>query len=179
MTLHFITSNKSKFSEAKTFLKPLKQLDINVPEIQSMDIHEVIRAKLEAARKEHEGELMVEDTALTIGGLGGLPGPFVKWFLESLPLEKIAELAEASGDTSADALTVVGYHDSKGVKFFEGRLHGKIVAPRGKRGFGWDRIFQPDRHDKTWGEMTLAEKNRMSMRKEAFSQLAEWLEKQS
>lgn len=179
MTLYFVTGNKGKVSEAKESIPSLKQVDIDLPEVQSMDVHEVIRAKLEAAKKSHVGKLVVEDTALSIGGLGGLPGPLIKWFLASLPLEKIAQLVEASGDASAEALTVVGYHDGKEVRFFEGRMQGKIVLPRGERGFGWDRMFQPDGHEKTLGEMKVEEKNRMSMRKEAFSQLAEWLEKQS
>jgi XTP/dITP diphosphohydrolase len=47
--------------------------------------------------------------------------------------------------------------------------------PRGERGFGWDKIFKPKGYDKTLGEMSLDEKNKISMRKKALVKLKNYL----
>lgn len=58
---------------------------------------------------------------------------------------------------------------------FIGRTNGKIVSPRGRLGFGWDPIFQPDNYDKTFGEMTQEEKNRVSPRYKAIQELSKYI----
>lgn len=50
-------------------------------------------------------------------------------------------------------------------------MAGHIVPPRGEHGFGWDRVFQPDGSEKTFAEMSEAEKNVHSMRRVALEQL--------
>ena len=45
-------------------------------------------------------------------------------------------------------------------RFFRGEAHGHLVWPgRGNDGFGYDPVFQPDGHDRTFGEMAAAEKH--------------------
>lgn len=45
-------------------------------------------------------------------------------------------------------------------RFFRGEVHGEVVwPPRGQAGFGYDPMFRPDGHDRTFGEMTAAEKH--------------------
>ena len=52
--------------------------------------------------------------------------------------------------------------------FFKGRINGSIAKkPKGK-GFGWDPIFIPKNYNKTFGELTQEEKNKISMRAKAF-----------
>ena len=64
--LYFITGNKSKFDEAQAILSDIKleQLDIDLPEIQDIDAHEVVKAKLKAALEHHSGPLIVDDVSL-------------------------------------------------------------------------------------------------------------------
>lgn len=177
MTLFFITGNQKKFSEVHSLLPKVEQLNLDLSELQSLDPEVVIREKLLVARLLHKGSLMVEDTSLSIEGLGGLPGTFIKWFLESVGPEGVAKLAISSGKTRAVARTCIGYvcDDAEPV-FFEGIIEGSIVLPRGK-GFGWDIIFQPDGFTKTFGEMTFAQKNKLSMRRKAVDKLITFLEK--
>ncbi|MEK6845444.1 MAG: non-canonical purine NTP pyrophosphatase [Nanoarchaeota archaeon] len=52
-----------------------------------------------------------------------------------------------------------------------------MVAPRGKTNFGWDPLFQPHGHTKTFAEMSAEEKNKFSMRRKALEKLKEFLEK--
>ena len=60
--------------------------------------------------------------------------------------------------------------------FFEGIINGTIRTERsGTEGFGYDPIFQPDGYDKTFAEMSLAEKNQISHRAIAVAQLIGFL----
>jgi len=62
------------------------------------------------------------------------------------------------------------------VENFEGKVHGTLVwPPRGKRGFGYDPMFQPDGHDLTFGEMDPEAKHRISHRAVAFQKLVDAL----
>ena len=62
MSLYFITGNKGKLAEVQSILGPIEALDIDLPEIQELDAHKIIRAKIEEAQKHQKGEFIVEDT---------------------------------------------------------------------------------------------------------------------
>ena len=79
---------------------------------------------------------------------------------------------------NAQAKTIIGDARNKNeVYFFDGSINGTMVYPRGNNGFGWDKIFQPHGHDKTFAEMTEEEKNKISMRGIAAKKLKEFLTK--
>jgi non-canonical purine NTP pyrophosphatase (RdgB/HAM1 family) len=61
--------------------------------------------------------------------------------------------------------------------FFEGKVKGTVVSPRGANGFGWDVIFVPEGYDKTFGEMSFEEKNRISHRRLVVDKLSAFLAK--
>ncbi|MEK7227708.1 MAG: non-canonical purine NTP pyrophosphatase [Patescibacteria group bacterium] len=173
MSLYFITGNKGKLAEVQSILGNTEALDIDLQEIQSLDAHEIIRAKLEEAKKHQPGEFIVEDTSLYFEALKGLPGPLIKWFMKTIGNDGLYKMAEAFGNSNAEAKTIIGYSDAQGnISFFEGNIKGSIVAPRGE-GFGWDPIFQPEGYSKTFGELSAEEKNSFSMRKIALEKLKE------
>ena len=60
MTQYFITGNKNKFEEVRAILPKIKQLDINLPEIQELDAKEIIKFKLLGALKHKNGELLLK-----------------------------------------------------------------------------------------------------------------------
>lgn len=155
----------------------MEQLDIDLPELQDIDPHNVIKAKLEEALKHHEGKFIVDDVSVTLDCLGGeLPGPFIKWFLQSLDDRGIYELVNKLGNTKAKASLVIGYADGKdNIHFFEGVVEGDIVEPKGER-FGWDPVFQPKGYKQTYAEMPYEEKNKMSHRYLALTKLKKYLE---
>lgn len=176
--IYFITGNARKFREVKLLLPEVEQMDIDLPEIQSTDGREIVEAKLIEAANHHEGEFIVEDTGLYLKGLNGLPGPFIKWFLEKLGTAGVYELALKIGIFEAEAKTVVGYLDeNREMHFFEGIIRGRLVEPRGEKMFGWDPIFMPDGYEKTFSQMTIDEKNEISMRRMAIEKLKERLDK--
>ena len=167
MRIYFITSNKNKFAEAREIIPELKQLDLDLPEIQELDLKKIIQYKIPKKRN----SVVVEDVSLEIKNLKGLPGPLIKWFIQTIGPKGIYNLAPNS---KAKAIAMLGYK-SKTISFFEGAIEGTIVAPRGKNGFGFDPIFQPVGSNKTFGEMTRAEKSTFSHRAKAFRKLKEFL----
>lgn len=173
----FITGNVNKFNEVKSILPDIEQLDIDLPEIQSLDPHEIISAKLEAALEQiPEGDICVEDTSLYCEGLKGLPGPFIKWFMKSLGREDMAKLVLSTDNDKAEARTLIGYADINGeISYFEGIIKGKIVIPQGETAFGWDPIFCPDGSELTFAQMGSEEKNKISMRRQAAQKLADFI----
>ena len=176
--LYLITTSKGKFTEVQQVIPNLQHLNIDLPEIQELNPKKIIEAKLQSACKYHSGEFIVEDTSLYLDCLNGLPGPLIKWFIKTIKNEGLAEIAEKFGNKKAVARTFIGYAKSReDIHFFEGSVEGQIVAPRGEHGFGWNPIFQPDGETRTFGQMSLAEKQKFSMRKIAADKLKKFLNK--
>ncbi len=178
-TIYFVTGNDHKFKEAQELLPSLMRVEIDLPEVQSLNPQRVISKKLEVAKNLHEGPLIVEDTSLYLDGLNGFPGPLIKWMLKAVGNQGIYDLCRKIEDRRAVAKTVVGYDDGSGnIQYFEGVIEGQIVQPSGNEGFGWDDIFQPDGLNETFAEMGEVYKPEFSMRTAAFLKLKEYLENQ-
>lgn len=176
--LYFITGNKNKFSEVKAIIPGIKQLKMDLPEIQSLDAKEIIEYKLKAASKRHKGQFFVEDACLHLKAIGELPGPLIKWFMKTIGHEGLYKIAKSLKEFSAKASVIIGYSDKKGnIRFFEGVQKGKVVKPRGNLGWEWDPIFLPKGFNKTYGEITPKEKCSISMRKRAAEKLKQYLNK--
>lgn len=174
--IKFITGNVNKFAEVKAVLADLEQLDIDLPEIQSLDPQEIVEFKLKTALEHVPGNIIIEDTSLFIEGLHGLPGPLIKWFMKAMGREGLARTVLATGNDRAEAKTIIGYADSNGQTFyFEGVIAGRIVMPVGETTFGWDPIFMPDGSEVTFAEMGIDQKNEISMRRQAAQKLADFL----
>jgi inosine triphosphate pyrophosphatase len=175
--LYFITGNAGKFREISAVVPTLEQLKLDLDEIQSLDPKVVIEHKLNQAAAQHNGEFIVEDTSLIFSCLNnGLPGTLIKWFVKTLGNEGMADLVSRYSDQSVIARCTIGYRDETGeTHYFTGEVKGKIVAPRGTVSvFGWNSIFEYN--GQTFAEMTIEEKNRVSMRGLAAQKLAAFLE---
>lgn len=177
MKILFITGNKNKLKEAVTVVPEIEGCNIDLPEIQELDTKKIIELKLHEVIKQKPGvDLIVEDQSLIIDGMNGLPGPFIKWFDKALEMKGLYNLALKMGNQSAEAKTTIGYCSEKGeIHFFEATIKGKIVSPRGTISWGWDFIFQPEGYKKTFAQMTVEEKNKLSMRTIALEKLKEYL----
>lgn len=178
MSLVFVTGNAKKFAEAKMLIPELEQLDLDLPEIQSLDSREIIAAKVAAARAAHGDDLIVEDVSLELSCLDGFPGPLIKWWLRSAGPSKLWRVCNALGDVRARAVCTVGYARGTRVEFFTGAADGSIIEPREGRLFGWDSVFLPDGETRTYGEMPTPEKNAKSSRGIAMRALAEHIARQ-
>lgn len=177
MNLYFITGSKNKFAEINQIINDIEQLEIDLPEIQDLDAHKIIEAKLKEALKHQSGSFIVEDTSLYLDALNGLPGPLIKWFSKAIGNEGLYKIAVAYGNYGAEAKTIIGYASPENeIQFFEGSFKGTIVEPRGENGFGWDPIFLPNGYEKTFAELDSSEKNSFSMRTIAAKKLLQYLE---
>jgi inosine triphosphate pyrophosphatase len=174
--LCFVTSSAHKLKEAGLALPfPIQQVDFPLREIQSANLEEVVRDKAEQAWRAVKTPVMVEDTALRFLAWRDMPGPFIKHFIQNLGLLGIVDALAPSKDWRAEAITGVGYHDGKEVRYFEGRVMGLIVLPMGKEVFGWDAIFRPQGHGRTYAEMSTEDKAAHSMRTLALQKMAAFL----
>ena len=175
MDVTFVTSNARKLAEARAILGATPALTLtsralDLPELQG-EPEDVARAKARRAAVVVNGPALVEDTSLCYDALGGLPGVYVKWFLEKTGPEGLVDALAAYDDKSAEALCVLAYATGptdEAPRTFVGRTRGRIVRPRGSRDFGWDCVFEPEGRAETYAEMDAATKNSISHRYRAF-----------
>lgn len=186
-TITFVTGNKKKLEEVKQILGgdelgfDLTNQKIDLPELQG-DAFEIAKEKCRLAAKEVNGAVLTEDTSLCFNALNGMPGPYIKWFLENCGHDGLNRMLDGFDDRSGYAQTIVAYSAGPGceVKVFEGVTNGKIVRPRGPLDFGWDPIFEPDEGEgKTYAEMTKEFKNSISHRGRSFQKVREFFSKNS
>jgi len=133
--------------------------------------------KCKLAAEQIGGPVIVEDTSLCFNGLKGLPGIYIKWFLDKLGLDGLNKLLNGYEDKTAYAQCIFSFCQGPGCKPipFVGRCEGKIVAPRGPTNFGWDPVFEPDSHSQTFAEMDSSTKNKISHRYRALAKLKDHL----
>lgn len=170
-----VTSNKGKIAEINAILGTNHKVStLDIPEIQSLDLDEVITSKAKAAYEKIKKPVLVTDVSLEIEGLNGLPGPFVKFFLKTLGEEKTVQLVKGSRKTKVtDAVAI---YDGKTLKVFRGTVWGRVIPKsKGTQGFGFDFVFIPDGYNKTYSQMPTALKNKISHRAEALKKLKKYL----
>lgn len=175
----FVTGNSGKLREARQILEfDIEQADAGgLEEIQTIYVEELIRHKAEEAYRKIGVPIIVEDTGLLFHAWNGLPGALVKWFLETVGNEGLLKMLGNEKNRAALAQCFIAYHDGERITVVKGEILGRIAhSVRGKNGFGWDKIFVPEGHERTFGEMSVEEKNSFSMRKRAFENLKKiWL----
>jgi len=172
----FVTGNKNKLKEARELLPghDVEQMDIDLLECQG-DALFVVTEKARLAYSMVKRPLFVEDTSVGFHCLNGFPGPYIKALTSSNDISAIPKMLAAFPDKGATGTAMIGYADKTGVKVFKGEIQGTIVAPRGKNGFAWDSIFQPEGMKKTFAEMGIEEKNAISHRMKAFEAFRRFL----
>lgn len=152
----FITGNQDKADYlARTLGIALEHHKLDLDEIQSPDPQVVIEHKVRQAYEILKQPVLVEDTSLSFNALDGLPGTFIKFFVEAENgLENLCRMLDGFDDRSAYASAVYGYYDGVTFESFGGRLDGIISDhARGDGGYGWDKIFEPE----GYGGLTRAE----------------------
>lgn len=172
--LRFVTSNPGKVREAREYLPaPVERVAYDYPEIQSEDLGAIAAAGARDAFEEVGEPVFVDDAGLFIDAFDGFPGPYSSYVEDRLGIERVRALASREDDDAASFRAVVAYADDDTVETFEGAVPGRIVAPRGDGGFGYDPIFE--HRGRTFAEMSTEEKNAVSHRGQALSKFADWL----
>lgn len=187
----FVTGNRGKLEEVRRIWAAapggppveLEAVELDLPEIQSLDLVEVVRAKAREAHRRLGRPVVVDETGLDIEAFGGFPGPLVKWMLEAMGPEGMAAAALAVARSAVDgkgataaatARCAALYLGDDGTEVVaEGSEEGTLVLPRrGENGFGWDPVFLPAAGEKTYGELSGEEKDRDGHRGKAWRELA-------
>ena len=181
----FVTGNAKKLEEVVAILGlgggndselagivEIVSKKIDLPELQG-EPEEVSREKCRLAAAQLQSAVMVEDTSLCYNALGGLPGVYIKWFLEKTGHDGLNKILAGYEDKSAYAQCVFSFSEGPGapVHTFVGRTHGKIVPARGPNAFGWDPIFEPEGFEQTYAELDKDVKNSISHRFRALEKL--------
>ena len=114
-----------------------------------------------------------EDSGLFIDALSGAPGVFSARYasMHKVALDNmdfVLQEMTSKQDRTAHFKTVICFAENNNYHYFTGICEGQIMQQKiGNGGFGYDPIFMPIGADKTFGEMTMQEKNSYSHRKKA------------
>ncbi|EPX73503.1 nucleoside triphosphatase [Schizosaccharomyces octosporus yFS286] len=178
----FVTGNKHKLADVTSILGSefeIKNHSYDLPEIQG-SLQDIVTEKCKAAAEIVKGPVLTEDTWLSYDAMNDLPGPYIKWFLNSIGCDGLYHMLDGFSTKAAKAGCTFGYTEGPGkpIHMFDGILHGEVVAPRGDKGFGWNAIFQPRGHEKTYAEMDDDERNACSHRFLAAMKLRDFLQAQ-
>jgi inosine triphosphate pyrophosphatase len=166
----FASGNINKAREAEAILGLRVELVRPGIEVQG-SAAEIAASKLSGI--ESEFPVIADDTALCLECLNGMPGSYIDHFIRALGADGIYRIARAMGNNAAEAVCTIALlmPGAESPVFFEGRVTGSIVAPRGKPGFSWDPVFMPSGLNQTYAEMEQELKNRISHRALALQKL--------
>lgn len=189
MRLIFASNNQHKIEELKAFCKnvidivSLKDagIDIDIPEPHDT-LEENASEKSWTIYKLTGKDCFSEDTGLEIEALNGEPGvKSARYAGETRSfkhnIEKVLNKLWSQSNKKARFRAVISLiMDGKETRF-EGICPGKIIeTPTGMEGFGYDPIFIPDGSDRTFAEMSIAEKNQFNHRTKAAAKLVAYLQ---
>jgi XTP/dITP diphosphohydrolase len=193
------THNPGKLAEMKELLAPYGieavsagELGLAEPEETGSDFRSNAAIKAIAAAQATKLPSFADDSGIVVDALDGAPGIYsARWAGPSkdfsAAMAQIERLLQERGATTPDKRTAhfvsalcVAWPDDH-LEEVEARVDGTLVwPPRGNAGFGYDPMFLPDGHDRTFGEMESIEKHGLpplglglSHRARAFVKLAE------
>lgn len=173
--IFLVTGNANKLEEWRRQLPSdieIDSVDVDLPEIQSIDPEEIMADKAKRAYEATGKPVVVEDVSAGLEKLGGLPGPFVKFFIKKLGNDALYQLAGSEGESALVSCSIA-YYDGNELVTVRGDVNGTIVQSRGENGFGFDSNFVPTGHERTYAEMSGEEKDEVSHRSVAVKLFVE------
>ena len=178
--------NDGKVEEIAALLRPFRvkvfsagMLDLPEPEETGHTFLANADLKARTAAAAAGLPALADDSGLAVTALDGAPGIHsARWGGKTkdfdLAMDRVLRALRGKDDTSAAFICALALVWPDGhAEAFEGRVEGRIVDPgRGARGFGYDPIFAPKGHARTFGEMQPEDKHALSHRAEAFERMA-------
>ena len=167
-----VTHNRNKYEEMKKIVSDVEWINLEYPEIQADTLEEVIEFSLSYLSEKIEGNFIIDDSGLFIEALNDFPGVYSAYVYKTIGNKGILKLMEGTENRRAYFKTIVGLRYN-GINYkLVGICHGYIAREeRGENGFGYDPIFIPENHSRTFAEMSIEEKNRVSHRGKAMVKL--------
>lgn len=172
----FITSNRHKYEEvrdiANKFAIKLEYCGDIKLEFQGTDIEEISTRSAMLAYVYLNRPVLVEDAGLFIEALNGFPGPYSSYVYKTIGINGILKLLSGVSNRRAYFKSVATIALKNRLLLGVGIVYGEIThEPRGTRGFGFDPIFRPEGRERTFAEMNLEEKNQISHRARAVTEV--------
>ena len=186
MALVFATNNHNKLKEVKSKLN----IDIlGLADIQcTEDIEETGKTfqenaliKAQYVLDKYGFDCFADDSGLEVEALNGAPGVYSARYAgehgnAEANMNKLLENLKGVDNRKARFVTVICLINKEQTLYFRGEIKGTIInEKRGSDGFGYDPIFVPDGFNRTFAEMTLEEKNKMSHRALALEKMTQHL----
>ena len=171
--------NKGKLAEIAALLapfgveaRPAAEYGLPEPEETGTTFEENAYIKAFAAASATGLPALSDDSGLAVDALDGQPGVYTADWAEtgngrdfSLAMGKVEQLLQEKGalapqDRTGRFVSVLCLAWPDGhAEYFRGHVEGTLVwPPRGQQGFGYDPVFLPEGHDRTFGEMSVEEK---------------------
>jgi XTP/dITP diphosphohydrolase len=184
----FATNNKHKLEEVRQILTPDFRV-LSLAEINCLDDLPETANTFEGNSKQKAKYVFdrfhipcfADDSGLEVNALGGEPGVFSARYAgeqrsDEDNIQLVLKKLVGINNRNARFNTVVTFIDNQQAATFEGTIEGSIIDyKRGSNGFGYDPIFVPSGHSKTFAELTSEEKNSMSHRSVAVRKLSSFL----
>ena len=188
MKLVFATNNPNKLQEVSNMISnqikiiSLKDISFNEEIIESENTikgNAILKANF--IKNNYGYDCFADDTGLEVDFLDGKPGVYSKRFAgknatDELNIQKLIECMEKSTNRTARFKTVIALNINNKLTTFTGICEGEILTKkRGSNGFGYDPVFLPKGYNKTFGEMNMADKNKIGHRSKAVNKLITYL----
>ena len=186
--LLFATSNKNKVLEIKKVLPKefnIKSLDDigfceEIPENENtIEGNAIFKANY--MYKKYNLNVFADDTGLEVDSLNGKPGVHSARYAGISKnsrdnINKLLKKLKNKKNRKARFKTVIALILNSKIHTFEGVVEGIITKkPKGENGFGYDPVFIPSGYTKTFGELSLEEKNSISHRSLAMNKLIDFI----
>jgi len=184
------THNDGKLREISALLSPYGvdvtsagALGLDEPEETEDSFEGNARIKAHAAAKASGRVALSDDSGLMVDALDGAPGVYTADWAETpdgrdfmIAMTKVhdrlAHLDAAQPWSARFCCTLCLAWPDGSDQIFAGEVAGQLVWPvRGNQGFGFDPMFMPDGHSKTFGEMTPSQKAPLTHRTDAFGKM--------
>jgi XTP/dITP diphosphohydrolase len=190
MRLCFATNNKGKLQEIKALLSG----KFEVVSLQEIGCHEELPEtkdtiegnslqKAEYVWQNYKVSCFADDTGLEVASLNGEPGVYSAMYagpdcIAENNMDLLLKNLQDKTDRKAFFRTCITLILNGEIHQFEGNVKGEILQGRqGGKGFGYDPLFKPEGFEKSFAEMTIEEKNKISHRARAVKLLVEYLNK--
>lgn len=176
----FVTGNELKLRVARAICEPrgltIAQTTLDITEIQSEDGKVIARDKAEKAFAILKKPLIVSDDIWEIPGLGGFPGPYMKFMNQWLSSEDFLRLTLPLTDRRIILRQVAAYQDEHQQKVFTADIEGRLLKEiRGRSTYPHLAIVSFSKDGQSVAEMSAAGKSAVGGHNTAWHELADWL----
>lgn len=188
MKLVFATHNLNKLKEVQALMPSSVELlsldDIGcfeeIPETaETIEGNAILKANF--VKDNYQMDCFADDTGLEVAALHGEPGVHSARYAGQGKntednIEKLLSKLEDKENRAAQFKTVIALNLDEHQHLFMGTCKGTITKERkGEKGFGYDPVFQPTESNRTFAQMSLEEKSKISHRGIALRDLIDYL----